>query len=266
MALNNEVISKLVEKKFKEIESKADYYTLLEVSPDIDTEGVKHAYFGLVKNIHPDVVSRFGDKELQDKARKVFEVLTHAFQTLSDAKQRREYGYEGKKRVRTKENYKIDKKAEAVIIFNKGKMLFEKRAYARARSSLEESVKLDPKVSNYYLYLGLTWYYDPDIDEELRLSRCKKYFEKAMELDPEDPKANYAISLYYKSMGEFTMEYNALRDALTLDPDYLEAKRAMRLLSLRWKKNKSSLSGQWADFVTSLKGLFSKAGNKPKKK
>lgn len=266
MAFDAEEIRKLVEKKIAEIENGEDYYTLLGISSNTDTNGVKRAYFGLVKQVHPDVVGKLNDEKILNKAQHVFQILTQAFQTLSDATERVRYGTGSKKNNYTKKTQPIDKKQEARAFFHKGKMLLERRAYAQARKALEQAVKLDHKVGAYHLYLGFTWYYDPDVNDEARLPRSRKYFETALELDGENPEANYAMALYYKSMGEFTMEYRALKDALMLDPDYLEAKRAMRLLGLRWKHNKSSFSGQWADFVTKLKGFFKISDSKPKKK
>ena len=264
MAFNEEAVRKLVEEKSAEIEKGADYYTLLGIAPDADTVKVKRAYFGLVKMVHPDMVNKIGDDELFEKAQNVFQVLTQAFQTLSDSTERAKYGKGTNKTPYEKKKTVVDKKEDARVFFHKGKMLLERRAYIQARKALEQAVKLDPKVGDYHLYLGFTWYYDPDITDEVRLPKTRKHFEKALELDTENPKASYAMSLYYRAMGEFTMEYNALQDALTLDPNYVEAQRAMRLLSLRWKKNKSSLSGQWADLVSSIKKIFSKPDKKKK--
>ncbi len=265
MAGESDALRRLIDEKFDLVKKNADYYKILGVPEDSDSATVKKAYFKLVKQIHPDIIRRLNDETLHQKSQQVFMVLNKAFQTLSDDAER--VGYRSSLHKSTKSQSKaIDKTQEAKALYHKGKMFLDRRMYADARKALEQAVELDPKTGLYQLYLGFTWYYDPDISDDIRMTRCRKYFEKALELDPENPQASYAMALYYKSMGEYTMEYRALQDALRLDPDYLEAKRELRLLSMRWKQNKSSLASQWADFVSGLKRFFSgsKKGNASK--
>ena len=71
--------------------SEVDYYQLLGVSRDADKKEIRAAYFRLSKRFHPDTL--FG-KELgtfKTKMEKVFEQLTHAYETLGKKKRRHSY-------------------------------------------------------------------------------------------------------------------------------------------------------------------------------
>ncbi len=241
------------------IDQGADYFELLNLPKDADTNQVRKAYFSLVKLVHPDVVRRLGDQKLLEEAQRIFPHITKAFETLSNSESLKKYRQSITKRRPSNSFKAVDPKEAARLAFQKGKLFLDRRVYKQAREALEEAVRLDKDNSRYNLYLGFAYFYDPDISDELRNKKAKELFQKALSLDPENPEAHYAMALFYKSMGEYALEYNELNDALMLDPDYLDAKRELRLLAMRWKKRKSdSFGSELKDLLYKIKNFFSK--------
>ena len=62
-----------------------DYYELLGVSRDADTDTIKKAYRKLAKKYHPDTNSG------NPQAAEMFKKITEAYSVLSDEKKRKEY-------------------------------------------------------------------------------------------------------------------------------------------------------------------------------
>lgn len=60
-----------------------DYYAILNVSPEADTEEVKQAFRQLARRFHPDVAG--------EGSRERFQQIRQAYQVLSDPEQRRRY-------------------------------------------------------------------------------------------------------------------------------------------------------------------------------
>lgn len=67
-----------------------DYYEILEISRDADSDTIKKAYRKLALKYHPD--RNAGDKEAEDK----FKLVNEAYQVLSDEKKRSIYDRYGK--------------------------------------------------------------------------------------------------------------------------------------------------------------------------
>ena len=62
-----------------------DFYKVLAVSDDADSDSIKKAYRKLAQKYHPD--ANPGDSAAEDK----FKEISEAYATLSDAEQRKEY-------------------------------------------------------------------------------------------------------------------------------------------------------------------------------
>ena len=66
----------------------ADYYQLLGIGPQASVAEIRQAYSRLAREKHPD---RFQDADEKQKAQRLFQDITTAFNTLSNPRTRQEY-------------------------------------------------------------------------------------------------------------------------------------------------------------------------------
>src|SRR5512135_136911 len=84
----------------------SDYYELLGVSPSASAAEVRKAYASLAREKHPD---RFTDPAEKERAQRIFQDITHAFNTLMNPERREEYDrHRGKPQPKTPEEIAAD--------------------------------------------------------------------------------------------------------------------------------------------------------------
>src|SRR5262249_20567364 len=71
--------------------NRIDHYTLLGVAATDDAKAIKRAYFGLVKDYHPDRFFRKDVGALKPRIEAIFAAMTMAHETLTDVRRRAEY-------------------------------------------------------------------------------------------------------------------------------------------------------------------------------
>ena len=261
----------LLEKRF-EAATGGDYFGVLGLDDSAGAKQVQDNYFKLAKLLHPDKISSSGefDDEDRQKALQVFKFATEAKDVLADKALRAKYikgelqpdrvtqgGDRGKKRVQSQEEI-------AKIAFHKGTVLLNKRSYQDAEKFLMEAAKAKPEDPKHWQKLGWAVYQNTaDRDEEQRLEEAKRCWSKALSCDQEDPQSHYLMALYYKAIGKKGACKEALKKALSLKPNFVEAKREIRLLEMRSgkgkrKKKKGSSSGSGDSLWDQLTKMFSK--------
>ena len=259
----------LLEKRF-EAATGGDYFGVLGLDDSAGVKQVQDNYFKLAKLLHPDKISSSGEFNDEDrqKALQVFKFATEAKDVLGDKALRAKYvkgelqpdrvsqgGDRGKKRVKSQDEI-------AKIAFHKGTVLLNKRSYQDAEKFLMEAAKAKPDDPKIWQKLGWAVYQNTvDREEEQRLEEAKRCWSKALSCDQEDPQSHYLMGLYYKAIGKKGACREALEKALFLNPNFVEAKREIRLLKMRSGKGKkkrkassssSSGGGLWAQFMDLL--------------
>jgi len=233
------------------------------------TKQVQDGYFKLAKLLHPDKITasgEFGDDERQ-QALQVFKFATEAKDVLSDKSQRAKFlrgelqpervsksSGDRSKRVKSEEEI-------AKIAFHKGTVLLNKRAYKDAEQFLTEAVKAQPEVAQHWQKLGWAVYQNQeDRDEKKRLEEAKRCWSKAVSVDHEDAQSHYCMALYYKAVGKKSKCQQSLEQAISLNANFIEAKREMRLLKMRSGKGKSrkKKSGGGEGLLGQLMAMFNK--------
>lgn len=219
-----------------------DYFALLQVKRDASPADVKAAYYRLVKAVHPDRVGQLGLTGLHDDAARLFRVLTTAYQTLSDPVKRKEYT-SGRVRGATASNPEAHSSQDegrteaAKIAFHKGSVYMTKRVYAEAERYFREATEAAPEVARYWQSLGWAVFHNRETRaDERRWEIASKCYEKALSLDEEDAMTHYSVGLYWKDRGNPNRMRKAMDKAVELRPDFIEAKRELRLMKMRESK------------------------------
>lgn len=234
-----EVRSLLFEKL--ETLSSEDWFALLGVSENASAEEIKDAYFNLAKVLHPDRLTRVGVTDAAAEANQVFRGLTTAFNTLNDPRQRAAYlarrkaAAEGDVPVSAAERGS----AEDVRIFtHRGELMLKRRAYAEAEGFFRRALELSPNEPHLYVKLGSAVFYNEARDKTPREEEARRLWERAQELSDNRAEALYHLAIYWKAKGDMDRVEDLLRDALTLQPGYVEAKRELRLLFMRRRNSR----------------------------
>jgi tetratricopeptide (TPR) repeat protein len=254
----------LLEKRFAAATG-GDYFGVLGLDDTSGAKQVQDSYFKLAKLLHPDKITASGEFNDEDsqKALQVFKFATEAKDVLADKGLRAKYlkgelqpervtqsGERGKKRVKSPDEI-------AKIAFHKGTVLLNKRSYQDAEQFLMEAAKAKPEEPKHWQKLGWAVFQNTaDREDEQRLEEAKRCWSKALSCDQEDPESHYLMAIYYKAIGKKGACREALEKALSLKPNYVEAKREIRLLKMRSGKGKKKRSSSKSGAGSSGGGLW----------
>jgi curved DNA-binding protein CbpA len=221
-----EVIDEIL--KTHPILNEKNHYEVLGVGKNSKKEEIRSAYFNLAKKFHPDAHPDF-EKGIKEKAEEIFTRITIAYQTLSDSEKRAEYDSQIEAIKLTTE---AKASCEAEIAYKKGEVFLKQRRYMEAQQEFKNAVSLSPDEATY---IGtLAWAtFAGTMDKDRVLHDVKKQLERAISLNPKLPQTYYYLGCVHKyAESEKQAEENFLK-ALEYDPEYLEAKRELRLIQMR---------------------------------
>jgi tetratricopeptide (TPR) repeat protein len=236
-------IEKLINDKIV-IAEKGDYYKLLSVGKDMNAAEVKRAYFALVKRVHPDRLPKLGLTSLNEQAGRLFQVLTLAYETLSDPQKKATYDKEGAGATPSNptgnNTGKTNQLEMGKIAFHKGNVMLNKRAWTEAEQFFRDAVAVTDDNARYWQALGWSVFCnETERSEKQRLEAARECFEKALELNDEDGMTHYNIGLYWKAKGSMKRCKQAMKRALECKPNFVEAKREIRLMKMREDNGKA---------------------------
>lgn len=203
-----------------------NYYELLGVSRVATEEEIKRAYFNLARNYHPDRFNQeVGDISLINE---VFNAITTAYRTLSDADKRKQY--DAQLSAPSQESAEdLVKKAE--IKYRQGRTLYNQGMYEEAIILLEEAIRLRRNKADYYLLLAMA---------ESKLSAYKKKAEKdflkAIEMEPWNPEGYLGLGMLYLNEGLKIKAKKQFQKALEIDPEHQQVRAALAELEKGEKK------------------------------
>jgi len=239
--MNADEIRSILLSKFETLASE-DWFALLDVDETASPDEIKDAYFRLAKVLHPDRLARAGVTDAKTEANQVFRGLTAAFNTLNDPRQRA--AYVARRKVARDTGEQPAKEAggssgEDVRIYtHRGELMLKRRAYPEAETFFRKALELAPKEAHLYVKLGSAVFYNEQRDKAPREEEARKLWEKAQELADNRAEALYHLAIYWKAKGDMGKVEDHLRDALSLQPGYVEAKRELRLLSMRRRNSR----------------------------
>ncbi len=214
--------------EFLETIEQKDHYEILGVSRDASTEEIRDAYYKLVKCYHPDVNPN-ADHDMRVKAEEIFNKITTAYEALSETDKRQQYdSHEELSVLKSQAKYIY----EAEMTFKKGITMLVQRDYAEAEKKFREAVGMNPDEAAYSGALAWARFLAAE-DKSAVLEEVRNSLEIALKMNDKIPENYYYLGSLYKFNNDLRKAERYFEKAIELAPDYIEAKREIRLIKNR---------------------------------
>jgi curved DNA-binding protein CbpA len=213
-------------------------FEVLEIPQASSKDEVKQAYFVAAKRYHPDRLVSMGLEALRPDVEKIFRRVSEAYGTLYDDARRAEYRATlgTPKEDDAAAHAKAMKIVEAEMAFRRGEVLLKKNDFLGAIRELEQSVALNPQEGEHLAYL--TW--ARVCAGQTTHADAKALLNQAIKLSPRCSRAYYYLGICLKEEKDIDRAYSMFKKAHELDARLLDAEREMRLINMRREKEKSS--------------------------
>ena len=212
-----------------------DYFSLLGVTAETDSEGLRRAYFALAKRYHPD---RFRHEhltpDLQARVDEVFQRLRLAYETLSDPSRRRAYldrpqGEAPSEGVETRESQNL---MQAEVAFRKGQALLREGHTARALKLLQSAVAIRPDDPEYLS--ACAWaLHRLRPEDRVQATAARDMLLRAAELNPAADVTQLRLGYLLRLEGRESEAERRFEIAVMCNPDCVPALRELRLIEMR---------------------------------
>jgi tetratricopeptide (TPR) repeat protein len=248
-----EEVRKRIDKMYERIQEET-YYELLDVDRDVDPQEVVKRFRVMAKDWHAD---RYSGVDLSDedkeRIQEIFSTLNAASQTLQDEDKRAEY------------EFKLEaggQDIEAVInaenAFRRGKNMLQTGNSSGAYEQFKRAHELAPDEDEYRAYHLYTEYLQIPKNEKgraLKKRRAQEIFDELDELSAkynEDDWILEFLGVVAMGLGKLDQAKRLFNEALTINPKNVTAKRQLRLIRMREKKE--SEKGFFQKMVDKLTG------------
>ncbi|MES2963775.1 MAG: response regulator [Bdellovibrionota bacterium] len=235
---------KRLEKLFIDME-KRNYFERLGVTPKSKDADIKRNFHDLAKILHPDKLGPDTPVEVRDLARKCFSLVTTAHEVLSDASKKSEYMLE-------LEQGRAESILEAERLTQIARTLLTKGDFRKARETMNEAVVLCPPTSEMRLLHMWSRLKTATSDNNPKLTDTIK--EEIAAIPPEDrhnPIYYFVKGLQLRLVNDEEGARRSLAHAVSMAPDFIDAKREMSLLNAQANADKpvDLLKGDLKDVV-----------------
>jgi len=197
-----------------------NYYELLGVSRNALHDEIKHAYYRMAKEFHPDVHFLL-PKNLKNKLLEIFTHITNVYMTLRDPAARDEYDTS----LDPGQPDQVQNADLARSKFLEGKEKFMKQHYKDAAHLFASALYFNKSVGQYHYYYGSA------LSMIGKLKDATLALNTAYELMPSDPDILAELGHVYARLGFLKRAEGYYRKALQLDPAHQKSDDGMVLLN-----------------------------------
>jgi curved DNA-binding protein CbpA len=210
--------------EMKQSLSAKDLYQILEVARGAGDDEIKKAYFQLARKFHPDRFARDVSQGYRDQIDEVFNAITLAYRTLADKAKRQAYD-QSIASARAEDPVKA-----AEMKFRQAKTLFGLERFQEAIVLLEEAVRLRKK-AEYFLLLALAESRVPVL-----IRKAEQDYLQASALEPWNAEPFMGLGLLYQSEGLTIRARKFFHKAIEIEPEHKGARAALEELGDGGKK------------------------------
>lgn len=211
---------------------------LLEVDRNSDFETIKRNYYRLIKEFHPDRYFTSSDRSIKDKLLAVSEAIKMAYSIIEEDLKTLNSDIlkpveEEKKTEKEVEEEKIQETKEIVSeknaddYFRLGIEEFKKENYIKAIEFFKLSTELEPYNAKYWSHLSLSY---------TKISNGIKEAEEALlqsiKLEPKNSEHYANLGHIYLKAGMKKDAYNQFAKALELNPENTKAQKGIKLATV----------------------------------
>ena len=206
-----------------------DHFEVLGIGRNATAEQLRKAYLDLAKEYHPDKHYSSASAEVRELASEIYHLVSSAFETLSNAEERRRYLAELAEGGGRQEPDTVVRVLAAEGKFQRGQELLRKRQLREATQAFQEAVNLYDEEGEFHAYLGWCLFQaSPGSPQALTLALDA--IEKAIRLNPKVDKSYLFLGYIHKATGRADKAERQFEKALQCNPDCLEALHELRLL------------------------------------
>jgi DNA-binding response OmpR family regulator/curved DNA-binding protein CbpA len=226
---------------------KQDFFSILGVPRNAKPNDIKKTFHELAKIFHPDKIPLAASAVLKELAQQVFGQMTKAYETLSTDSKKVTY-------VKELEMGKAEKILEAEALFEEGKMYLKTGQTSKAREKFEAASQLRPPTSEILVHLA--WARVQTMSSQGTSEEGMMDVESTLNKIPPEDRHNYTYyfvkGLFQSMIGEDLPAKNNIQHALSLNPKFIEAERALRMIELKKARPRDLLHGDLKEVVTGL--------------
>lgn len=218
---------------FLENTKKMNYFEILGLDQKATAGKIKHAYFKLAKEFHPD---RMGSLKNHPLAEEVFLKINSAYDILSSDNKRRFYERSLRSKEREIEFIHSQKRLNTEKMFAKASAFLNDNLYDKAFKLFEEIDSSKNGCPQCKAHLGYSLFMR-DYKSNPRIAQeAERYFEESLKLDENYTEAYVLWGKMYRILENYKKAYRYFKKALEENPENLEALREIRLISARKKQ------------------------------
>ena len=213
-----------------------NYFQYFGFEKNASSENFKGAYFSFAKNFHPDRLPKDFSGEMRKDGEKLFSIMTEAYSVIFDEKKKNDYlaKLELEAQGITQNPTQV---AESELEFQKGQIMLKKADFDGAAEFFKRAIALYPEEPEYYIHLGFAFFRKGSKSKDTNmLSRAKVEIEKGLSKNPNADKGY----LYLGHIAKFEQNLDKAKKyytkAVEVNPNCLEASSELRLMSSRDEK------------------------------
>jgi curved DNA-binding protein CbpA len=234
-------IEQLLATKVPLLDSGADHFTLLGLTPGASADEVRQTYFVLARKLHPDRLSAIGLVDDARNAQRLMAAVNAAFAVLNDNLKRAEYiallERGGEAAVRAQEA-EADELAMRIMraeeAFRQGEMALRRDQIPQAIAAFQSAVELQPNESEYQALLAWAQFAGAP-DKNAVAGTTRRALLKAADASTKSPTARFYLGRVERMLGKEKEALAHFQEVLRIRPSHTEAASEARVLEQRLK-------------------------------
>ena len=210
----------------------ANHFELLKIQQSANKDAVSAAYYALVKKFHPDRLPT-ALEPLTRCAQLVFERLTEAHETLTNASAREEYIKSVAAGGGTRASERMMRDVlESAMEYQKAEVLMRRREYQQAMNLVRSAISRNPDESDYQaLYAWLLHLMNPN--EPAPFDDMIRSLDRALKANPRNERAHFYKGTILKRMKRDNEAIRHFKQAVDINPRNVDAAREVRIADMR---------------------------------